>query len=102
MNALVKNEALAGLDIVSHLAKFLVSSLKYQCAAAEIGRWKGADKPETKEISSNNLSERHHLVNKAKRWAWSKELNQIPNTKGLFHEQFGDVGICSNFLKNYL
>lgn len=48
MNALVKNEALEGLDIVSHLAKFLVNSLKNQCAAAEIGRWKGADKPETK------------------------------------------------------
>lgn len=69
MNALVKNEALEGLDIISYLAKFLVNCLKYQCAAAEIGRWKGADKPETKEISSNNLSERHHLMNKARRWA---------------------------------
>lgn len=51
MNALVKTEALEGLDIISYLAKFLVNCLKYQCAAAEIGRWKGADKPETKEIS---------------------------------------------------
>jgi len=37
-----------------------VNCLKYQCADTETGRWKAADKPQTKEISLNILSNRYH------------------------------------------